>query len=64
MSSEWPLPRSVDEMYDLAPVGSNRPTAGARFDAELPIGEAPLQLYSVATPNGENINTKNLSQHY
>lgn len=30
----------------------NRPTAGATFDAELPFGAHPLQLYSMATPNG------------
>jgi GST-like protein len=30
----------------------NRPTAGAREDRELPQGEHPFQLYSLATPNG------------
>ena len=30
----------------------NRPTAGAREDKELPVGENPFQLYSLATPNG------------
>ncbi|MCZ8369103.1 MAG: glutathione-dependent disulfide-bond oxidoreductase [Porphyrobacter sp.] len=30
----------------------NRPTAGAREDKALPIGNNPLQLYSLATPNG------------
>jgi GST-like protein len=30
----------------------NRPTAGARHDADLPIGKHPLQLYSLGTPNG------------
>ena len=30
----------------------NRPTAGARFDEDLPVGEHPFQLYSLATPNG------------
>ncbi|MDO6704934.1 glutathione-dependent disulfide-bond oxidoreductase [Photobacterium sp. 1_MG-2023] len=33
----------------------NRPEAGARFDRELPIGEHPLQLYSMGTPNGQKI---------
>lgn len=32
--------------------GINRPTAGAREDRELPIGEHSFQLYSLATPNG------------
>ncbi|MEZ5475652.1 MAG: glutathione-dependent disulfide-bond oxidoreductase [Steroidobacteraceae bacterium] len=33
----------------------NRPTAGARFDQELPVGRHPLQLYSLATPNGVKV---------
>jgi len=35
--------------------GMNRPTAGARFDAELPKGEHGLQLYSLGTPNGQKV---------
>ena len=34
----------------------NRPTAGARHEQKLPIGEAPLQLYSLNTPNGVKVN--------
>ena len=30
----------------------NRPTSGAREEKELPRGEHPFQLYSLATPNG------------
>lgn len=30
----------------------NRPTAGARETRELPVGQHPFQLYSLATPNG------------
>ena len=30
----------------------NRPIAGATHDAELPRGQHPFQLYSLATPNG------------
>ncbi len=33
----------------------NRPTAGATHDKELPIGKHPLQLYSLATPNGVKV---------
>ncbi len=32
--------------------GINRPTAGAREERDLPVGEHPFQLYSLATPNG------------
>ena len=30
----------------------NRPTAGSRFEQNLPVGEASFQLYSLGTPNG------------
>ncbi len=33
----------------------NRPTAGARHEHKLPVGEHPLQLYSIATPNGQKV---------
>lgn len=33
----------------------NNPTAGSRFEQTLPVGEAPLQLYSLGTPNGVKI---------
>jgi GST-like protein len=33
----------------------NRPTAGATHEKELPVGEHPLQLYSLATPNGVKV---------
>jgi GST-like protein len=35
--------------------GINRPTAGARSEKELAVGRHPLQLYSLATPNGVKI---------
>jgi GST-like protein len=33
----------------------NRPTAGATHDKALPVGKHPLQLYSLATPNGQKV---------
>jgi GSH-dependent disulfide-bond oxidoreductase len=33
----------------------NRPIAGATHDKELPTGRHPLQLYSLATPNGVKV---------
>lgn len=42
----------TDESTEL---GGNRPTAGSRFEQELPVGDAPLQLYSLGTPNGLKI---------
>jgi GST-like protein len=34
---------------------TNRPVAGATHDAPLPVGDHPLQLYSLATPNGVKV---------
>src|SRR5882724_10938742 len=33
----------------------NRPTAGAQYAKELPVGRHPLQLYSQGTPNGVKV---------
>ncbi len=33
----------------------NRPTAGARTQKSLPVGEHPFQLYSLGTPNGMKV---------
>lgn len=33
----------------------NRPEAGPRYERELPVGKHPLQLYSLATPNGVKV---------
>jgi GST-like protein len=33
----------------------NRPIAGPTHEKELPIGKHPLQLYSLATPNGQKV---------
>jgi GST-like protein len=46
------------EVWDYDPAnggqfaGINRPTAGAREEHELPVGEHPFQLYSLGTPHG------------
>jgi len=33
----------------------NRPIAGSTHDKELPVGEHPIQLYSLGTPNGVKV---------
>ena len=33
----------------------NRPVAGPTHDKDLPVGRHPLQLYSLATPNGVKV---------
>lgn len=37
--------------------GINLPTAGAREEKVLPVGEHPFQLYSLGTPNGVKVTT-------
>ncbi|PPC02941.1 glutathione-dependent disulfide-bond oxidoreductase [Acinetobacter pittii] len=33
----------------------NQPTSGPRYEHTLPVGKHPLQLYSLATPNGQKV---------
>ncbi|ACJ27892.1 Glutathione S-transferase [Shewanella piezotolerans WP3] len=33
----------------------NRPDSGARYDKALPVGKHPIQLHSLATPNGQKV---------
>jgi len=33
----------------------NRPISGSTHEKNLPVGEHPLQLYSLATPNGVKV---------
>ena len=34
---------------------TNRPVAGPTHDKDLPVGDHPLQLYSLGTPNGQKV---------
>ncbi|CAK9098954.1 Disulfide-bond oxidoreductase YghU (GSH-dependent disulfide-bond oxidoreductase YghU) (GST N2-2) (Organic hydroperoxidase), partial [Durusdinium trenchii] len=55
----WVPPSHIEDLYNRTDgnqfAGINQPTAGPRYEAELPKGSAPLQLYSLATPNGWKI---------
>lgn len=58
MSEERYVPPRV--WQHLAPSGGafaniNRPVAGPTHERELPVGRHPLQLYSLATPNGVKV---------
>eukprot|EP00457_Paulinella_chromatophora_P011725 gb/GEZN01011881.1/.p1 GENE.gb/GEZN01011881.1/~~gb/GEZN01011881.1/.p1 ORF type:complete len:322 (-),score=23.71 gb/GEZN01011881.1/:123-1088(-) len=52
----WVPPESIDALYAKSSgnkwASINAPTAGARTQVPLPMGDAPVQLYSLATPNG------------
>jgi GSH-dependent disulfide-bond oxidoreductase len=41
--------------WNKASGGLNRPIAGATHEKALPVGKHPLQLYSLATPNGQKV---------
>jgi hypothetical protein len=53
---EWTPKSKIEELF-AATAGNkfssiNSPVAGARVEKELDEGSAPVQLYSLATPNG------------
>ncbi|CAL1134128.1 unnamed protein product [Cladocopium goreaui] len=52
----WVPPQRIEDLYERTSgnqfASINRPTAGARYEAKLEGGTEPLQLYSLATPNG------------
>jgi GSH-dependent disulfide-bond oxidoreductase len=45
----------VYESSEGSKMTMNRPTAGARFEKDLPLGRHPIQLYSLGTPNGQKV---------
>ena len=55
--TEYELPRvwSAADSNQGKFSGINRPTAGARFEQKLPVGDTDLQLYSLGTPNGVKV---------
>lgn len=55
MSYQPPKIWTWQEKSDNEFASINRPTAGARFEKALPVGEHDLQLYSLATPNGQKV---------
>ncbi|WP_162045941.1 glutathione-dependent disulfide-bond oxidoreductase [Vibrio taketomensis] len=57
MTSEYVPPKvwTMDAESGGTWASINRPTAGARHEQTLPVGEHPLQLYSMGTPNGQKV---------
>jgi GST-like protein len=55
--TEWTPPRvwTWDKENGGTFASTNRPIAGATHDKALPVGKHPLQLYSLATPNGQKV---------
>ena len=51
--TEWKAPATLEELLASGRfIGTNPTVAGAKEEKELERGEAPYQLYSLATPNG------------
>ena len=59
MSDKTPYTPPTVWTWDLASGGKfaniNRPIAGPTSEKALPVGKHPLQLYSLATPNGVKV---------
>ena len=51
---EWAPTESIEDLFP-APGGINSHVSGAREEVPLPRGPAPIQLYSLATPNGKKV---------
>jgi len=55
----WAPPAKVEDLFAKTAghiyAAVNSPVAGARTQADLPAGSAPIQLYSLATPNGHKV---------
>ena len=55
----WTPPPKVEDLFAKTAgnqfAAINSPVAGARTQADLPVGSAPIQLYSLATPNGHKV---------
>ena len=55
MSAAYTLPKVWTWDSKSNSTSTNRPIAGATHKRELPVGKHPLQLYSLASPNGQKV---------
>ncbi|WP_208559151.1 glutathione-dependent disulfide-bond oxidoreductase [Marinilactibacillus kalidii] len=53
--SNYEMPEVWEWESDEKSQSGNQPTAGSRFDQTLPVGDQPLQVYSLGTPNGVKV---------
>ncbi|TVP90394.1 glutathione-dependent disulfide-bond oxidoreductase [Alkalibacterium sp.] len=53
--SDYQVPKVWEWNKDEKNQFGNQPVAGSRFEQTLPVGEAPFQLYSLGTPNGQKV---------
>lgn len=52
--SDYEIPK-VWEWDEEKKRSGNQPIAGSRFEQTLPVGDEPLQVYSLGTPNGKKV---------
>jgi hypothetical protein len=64
----WNPPTVIEDLFSKTSgnqfASINAPTAGARVQQDLPKGDAPLQLYSLATPTGQKVCSDDSKQIY
>ncbi|EXJ24072.1 Glutathione S-transferase [Alkalibacterium sp. AK22] len=53
--SDYNVPEVWEWDKDESNAFGNQPIAGSRFKQSLPKGDAPFQLYSLGTPNGQKV---------
>ncbi|WP_368645964.1 glutathione-dependent disulfide-bond oxidoreductase [Alkalibacterium putridalgicola] len=53
--SDYEIPKAWEWNEDEKNQFGNQPVAGSRFEQTLPVGEHPLQVYSLGTPNGQKV---------
>lgn len=53
--SNYEVPNVWEWNQDEKNQFGNQPVAGSRFEQKLPVGEHPLQVYSLGTPNGQKV---------
>ncbi|MEC6748596.1 glutathione-dependent disulfide-bond oxidoreductase [Marinilactibacillus sp. XAAS-LB27] len=53
--SNYEIPEVWEWEPDEKSETGNQPTAGSRFEQKLPVGDQPLQVYSLGTPNGVKV---------
>ncbi|MCF1675250.1 glutathione-dependent disulfide-bond oxidoreductase [Tetragenococcus halophilus] len=53
--SDYTIPKIWEWHQNEKNQFGNQPVAGSRFEQKLPVGQQPLQVYSLGTPNGMKV---------
>jgi GST-like protein len=52
---EWKPPETIEKIFSALKGQTNSPKAGSQFEKKLSFGDHHLQLFSMATPNGQKV---------